>query len=201
MRASPPHILLIDNYDSFTYNIANLLEILAVEVTVRAADDIAPAEIYHYPWAGIVIGPGPGHPAHLAEVLPSLVPPDLSLPLLGICLGHQYLVYIFGGKVEPMQRPLFGIQRWIEHRNEGIFAGLPNPMPVGLYHALHASYVPPVLEIMAQDEEGHCMAVRHIHHPIWGLQFHPDSILSPQGRDLLRNWVHSLSPVSSREIV
>lgn len=187
------HILLIDNYDSFTYNIVSLLRLAGAEVTVRPADDILPAEIYHYPWSGIVIGPGPGHPAYLAEVLPPLLRPAPVAPLLGICLGHQYLVHIFGGRVEPMRRPLFGIQRYIYHNEEGIFHGLPNPMPVGLYHALHASYVPEPLIVVAQDDEGHCMAIAHQTYPVWGVQFHPDSILTPSGRLLLESWVSSLT--------
>ncbi|MEN3041085.1 MAG: aminodeoxychorismate/anthranilate synthase component II [Bacteroidia bacterium] len=194
------HILLIDNYDSFTYNIVSLLRLAGAEVTVRPADDIAPAEIYHYPWTGIIIGPGPGHPAQLAEILPMLFRPEPVAPLLGICLGHQYLVHIFGGKVEPMKRPLFGVQRPIYHTNEGIFAGLPNPMLVGLYHALHASVVPAPLIPVAQDEEGHCMAIMHPSQPVWGVQFHPDSILTPHGGRLIEAWVHTLTPHLTKNV-
>ncbi|GIV25340.1 MAG: glutamine amidotransferase [Bacteroidia bacterium] len=192
-KEQSPAVLLIDNHDSFTYNIVHLLQTAGVRVSVRPADEIRPAEIYHYPWAGLVLGPGPGHPAILAELLPPLFPPHLSVPILGICLGHQLIVHLWGGKVEPLGRPLFGFQRLIHHTGEGLFANLPNPLPVGLYHALHAAYVPPALEVVAQDEEGHCMAVRHPTYPIWGLQFHPDSILTPHGGLLIRNWVLSLS--------
>lgn len=194
------HVLLIDNYDSFTYNIVALLRLTGAEVTVRPADDLVPAEVYHYPWAGIVVGPGPGHPAYLAEILPPLLNPAPVAPLLGICLGHQYLIYVCGGKIEPMGRPLFGIQRFITHTREGIFSNLPNPMPVGLYHALHASYVPASFRVIAQDDEGHCMAVVHREYPIYGLQFHPDSILTPWGPSLIEAWVRSLTPSLTKNV-
>lgn len=194
------HILLIDNHDSFTHNIVALLRLSGAEVTVRPADDIVPAEIYHYPWAGIVIGPGPGHPAYLAEILPPLLRPAPVAPLLGICLGHQYIVHAFGGRVEPMGRPLFGVQRLIYHTGEGIFQSLPNPLPAGLYHALHATYVPDPLTIVAQDDEGHCMAISHPTYPIWGVQFHPDSILTPAGRLLIESWVHTLAPSLTKNV-
>lgn len=194
------HILLIDNYDSFTHNIVAQLRLSGAEVTVRPADDIAPAEIYYYPWAGILIGPGPGHPSYLAEVLPPLLRPAPVAPLLGICLGHQYIVHIFGGRVEPMRRPLFGVQRLIHHIGEGIFQNLPDPLPVGLYHALHASYVPEPLLVVAQDEDGHCMAIAHPEYPIWGVQFHPDSILTPAGRLLIESWIHTLAPSLTKNV-
>ncbi|MCS7297654.1 MAG: aminodeoxychorismate/anthranilate synthase component II [Bacteroidia bacterium] len=199
-RHEKPHILLIDNYDSFTFNIVALLELAGAEVTLRPADDIMPAEIYHYPWEGIVVGPGPGHPAYLSEVLPSLLRPAPVAPLLGICLGHQYLIHIFGGKVEPMGRPLFGIQRLIHHTGEGLFQGQPDPLPVGLYHALHASYVPEPLRVVAWDDEGHCMAIMHPTYPIWGVQFHPDSILTPGGPLLIESWVRSLTPSPAKNV-
>ncbi|MCX8111629.1 MAG: aminodeoxychorismate/anthranilate synthase component II [Bacteroidia bacterium] len=194
------HVLLIDNHDSFTYNIVGLLRLTNAEVTVRPADDIAPAEIYHYPWSGILIGPGPGHPAYLADVLPPLMRPAPVAPLLGICLGHQYIIHVFGGKVEPMRRPLFGVQRMIYHTGEALFSGLPNPLLVGLYHALHASHVPEPLRVIAQDEEGHCMAVMHTEYPIYGLQFHPDSILTPAGRLLIEAWVRNLTPSLTKNV-
>lgn len=194
-------ILLIDSYDSFTYNIVALLRLAGAQVTVRTINDISPGEIYHFPWKGIVIGPGPGHPAQLRDLLPPVLPPNQPAPVLGICLGHQYIVEAFGGQVEPMKRPLFGLQRLIFHTGKGIFQNMPNPFPAGLYHALHASRVPQPLEIWAHDEEGHCMAVGHPTLPIIGLQFHPDSILTPQGFDLMRAWVESLSSVTSEEIV
>ncbi|MCS6789571.1 MAG: aminodeoxychorismate/anthranilate synthase component II [Bacteroidia bacterium] len=200
MKEPSLHVLLIDNYDSFTYNIVSLLVQTGIQVSVRQATDLMPGELYHYPWAGVIIGPGPGHPSLLGEILPPLFPPALNLPILGICLGHQYIVHGFGGQVEPMKRPLFGIQRPISHNGEELFEGLPSPLPVGLYHALHASYVPEVLEITAQDQEGHCMAIRHREYPIWGLQFHPDSILSPHGREILARWVGLLTSLSAKNV-
>lgn len=196
-----PHILLIDNYDSFTYNIVALLEVAGAKVTVRPVEKLLPAEIFHYPWSGILIGPGPGHPSLIGDLLPPFLPPILNIPMLGICLGHQYIVYAHGGVIEPMKRPYFGIQKEIYHKDVGLFEGLPNPLPVGLYNALHASHVPAPLEVIAQDAEGHCMAVRHPDYPLWGVQFHPDSILTPHGGMLLRAWLTLVQTYTPQESV
>ncbi|MCX7607456.1 MAG: aminodeoxychorismate/anthranilate synthase component II, partial [Bacteroidia bacterium] len=114
---------------------------------------------------------------------------------------HQYIIQALGGRVDPIGRPLFGVQRPIYHRGIGLFERLPNPLSVGLYHALHASEVPPSLEVVAQDQEGHCMAVCHPTYPVWGLQFHPDSILTPNGRQLLQAWISLIASTYSRQIV
>ena len=184
-----PAILLIDNHDSFTYNIWAALKLSGAEVVVRSVEVLSPAEVYYYPWQGIVIGPGPGHPSRLTTILPSLLPPMLNLPLLGICLGHQYLALSYGATVAPTGKPRFGVQAPIFHTGEDLFHGLPNPLPVGLYHALGVYNLPSALRVLATDAEGLCMAFRHETHPIWGLQFHPDSILTPMGPQLFRRWV------------
>jgi anthranilate synthase/aminodeoxychorismate synthase-like glutamine amidotransferase len=185
----PPSILLIDSHDSFTYNIWAGLKLAGAEVVVRPVETLSPAEVYYYPWQGIVIGPGPGHPSRLQALLPPLLPPNLNIPLLGICLGHQYLALAHGATVNPTGRPRFGVQGFISHAGADLFEGLPNPLPVGLYHALGVYNLPPALKVLAADADGLCMAFRHETHPIWGVQFHPDSILTPMGPQLFRRWV------------
>ncbi len=184
-----PSILLIDHHDSFTYNIWAGLRLAGAEVVVRQAESLSPAEVYYYPWRGIVIGPGPGHPSRLGGLLPPLLPPALRVPILGICLGHQYLGLIYGAVVSPTGKPRFGVQSNISHTGEDLFAGLSNPLPVGLYHALGVYQLPPQLKVLATDEEDLCMAFRHREHPVWGVQFHPDSILTPAGPQIFRNWL------------
>ncbi len=194
---SKPAILLIDNEDSFTYNIRGLLSLAGAEVQVRPRRQLTEADIVEGAWTGIVIGPGPGHPKRLVQALPPLIPPHCTIPLLGICLGHQYLAYVYGGHVEPSGRPSFGIQTEAHHNGEGPFAGLPNPLKVGLYNALYVSHVPPELETIAVSPESHCLAIRHRQYPLIGLQFHPDSVLTPDGLCIFRNWlqlIHAQTP-------
>jgi anthranilate synthase/aminodeoxychorismate synthase-like glutamine amidotransferase len=188
-----PSILLIDSHDSFTYNIWAALRIAGVQVVVREVETLSPAELYYHSWQGIVIGPGPGHPARLQAILPNLLPPHMMVPLLGICLGHQYIGLVYGAEVKPTGRPRFGRQAPVFHEGTDLFQGLPNPMPVGLYHALGVYAPPPPLKVLATTEEGVCMALRHEHYPIWGVQFHPDSILTPAGPRLIRNWLSLVS--------
>ncbi len=184
-----PGILLIDNHDSFTYNIWAGLHLAGAKVVVRPVEGLSPAEVYYYPWQGIVIGPGPGHPSRLQALLEPLLPQPPSIPILGICLGHQYLGLIYGATVSPTGRPRFGVQVPITHSGDDLFEGLPNPTPVGLYHALAVYDLPPTFKMLAADEEGLCMAFRHQEYPIWGVQFHPDSILTPSGSQLFHNWL------------
>jgi anthranilate synthase/aminodeoxychorismate synthase-like glutamine amidotransferase len=189
----PPSILLIDSHDSFTYNIWAGLKLAGAEVVVRSVEALSPAEVYYYPWQGIVIGPGPGHPSRLQALLPPLLPPALNIPILGICLGHQYLALAYGATVHPTGRPRFGVQALISHEGEDLFQQLPNPLPVGLYHALGVYHLPDTLKVLAVDEEGLCMAFRHTEYPIWGVQFHPDSILTPAGPRLFRTWLNLIT--------
>lgn len=195
---SKPAILLIDNEDSFTYNIFGLLILAGAEVRVQPRRQLSEANLYEQAWAGVVIGPGPGHPERLSKSLPPLTPPHFNGPVLGICLGHQYLAYVYGGRVEPSGNPSFGIQTEAHHNGEGPFAGLANPLKVGLYNALYVSQVPPDFETIAVSPEGHCLAIRHRQYALIGLQFHPDSILTPEGLRILQNWlqlIHSKTPL------
>lgn len=174
-------ILLVDNYDSFTYNLAHYLCELGAEVAVRRPDELnARLEPSH-----LVLSPGPGRPS---EQLIQLVR-DARVRTLGVCLGHQAVVEAFGGEVGRAQRLLHGKTSVIEHDGRGVFAGLPQQLEVGRYHSLAATRVSDVLEVSARSEDGEVMAVRHRELPIEGVQFHPESVLTPLGKDLLRNFL------------
>ena len=179
-------ILLIDNYDSFTYNLAHLFGALGEEVVVRRNDepgleDLEPDRL--------VISPGPGRPADAGnseEIIRRLGP---RTPTLGVCLGHQALVEVFGGEVGFARELVHGKSSPVEHDGRGIFAGLPQGFDAGRYHSLAATRVPPELEVCATCDEGEVMAVRHRELPVDGLQFHPESVLTPLGPELAHNFL------------
>ena len=174
-------ILLVDNYDSFTYNLAHYLSELGAEVSVRRPEELSPSlEPTH-----LVLSPGPGRPS------PQLVELVLSsrVPTLGVCLGHQAVVKAFGGEIGSAQRLLHGKTSVVEHDGKGVFRGLPQGLEVGRYHSLAATRVPDVLEVLARSDDGEVMGVRHRELPIEGVQFHPESVLTPLGKDLLRNFI------------
>ncbi len=174
-------ILLVDNYDSFTYNLAHYLCELGAEVAVRRPDELNPRlEPSH-----LVLSPGPGRPT---EQLVGLVR-DSRVPTLGVCLGHQAVVQAFGGEIGSAQRLLHGKTSVIEHDGRGVFEGLPQQLEVGRYHSLAATTIPDELEVSARAEDGEVMGVRHKTLPIQGVQFHPESVLTPLGKDLLRNFL------------
>jgi anthranilate synthase component 2/para-aminobenzoate synthetase component 2 len=174
-------ILLVDNYDSFTYNLAHYLAELGADVSVRRpeqlSDNLEPTHL--------VLSPGPGRPS---AQLVGLVR-DSRVPTLGVCLGHQAVVEAFGGEIDSAQRLLHGKTSTVEHDGKGVFRGLPQGFEVGRYHSLAATRVPDVLEVSARSEDGEVMGVRHRELPIEGVQFHPESVLTPLGKDLLRNFI------------
>jgi anthranilate synthase/aminodeoxychorismate synthase-like glutamine amidotransferase len=179
-------ILLVDNYDSFTYNLAHYLAELGAEVSVRRpeelGDDLEPTHL--------VLSPGPGRPS---EQLVELVRSS-GIPTLGVCLGHQAVVEAFGGEIASAQRLLHGKTSTVEHDGKGVFRGLPQDFEVGRYHSLAATRVPDALEISARSDDGEVMGVRHRELPIEGVQFHPESVLTPLGKDLLRNFIDPRFP-------
>jgi len=184
-------ILLIDNYDSFTYNLAHLLEELGAEVTVIRNDAIDADDAETLSPTHLVISPGPGRPGDAGttiEVLKRLGP---RIPTLGVCLGHQAIVEAFGGEVGQAKRLVHGKASAVTHDGRGVFAGLPNPLEAGRYHSLAATRVPDSLDVCATTADGEVMAVRHQELPIDGIQFHPESVLTPLGRDLLRNFLEA----------
>ncbi len=182
-------ILLVDNYDSFTYNLAHLFQELGAEVTVVRNDAIDADEAERLGPSHLVVSPGPGRPADAGssvEIVRRLAP---SVPTLGVCLGHQAIVEAFGGEVGQARRLLHGKASAISHDGKGIFEGLPDPLEGGRYHSLAAARVPESLEVCATAEDGEIMAVRHRDLPVVGIQFHPESVLTPDGPELGRNFL------------
>ena len=174
-------ILVVDNYDSFTYNLVHMLEELGGDVIVRRND--APGLEQLEP-THLVLSPGPGRPP---ERIVELVRRTRARTL-GVCLGHQAIVQAFGGEIGRAQRLVHGKASPGEHDGRGIFAGLPAGFDAGRYHSLAATAIPECLEVSARGDD-EVMAVRHRELPVDGVQFHPESVLTPHGRDLLRNFL------------
>jgi anthranilate synthase/aminodeoxychorismate synthase-like glutamine amidotransferase len=182
-------VLLIDNYDSFTYNLAHLFGELGAEVVVRRNDEITVAEAEAMAPTHVVISPGPGRP-EAAGVSEEIVRTFAGrVPTLGVCLGHQAIVSAFGGEVGPAQALVHGKATMVAHDGRGIFAGLPEDFLAGRYHSLAATTIPDCLEISATAADGEVMAVRHRELPVDGVQFHPESVLTPVGRELAANFL------------
>ncbi len=194
MSAGPPagagRLLMVDNYDSFTYNLVQILLARGVEVEVVRNDvESAEALLARRP-AGIVLSPGPGRPEE-AGVCVELIGRRPAVPLLGVCLGHQALGVAFGGVVDRAPRLMHGKTSQIRHLGEGLFAGLPNPFEATRYHSLEvrADSLPEVFEPVAWSEEGTLMGMRHRGLPYWGVQFHPESVLTAAGPALIDNFL------------
>ncbi len=184
-------LLLIDNYDSFTYNLAHLLEELGADVAVVRNDAIDADEAERLGPGHLVISPGPGRPADAGAtgaILRRLAP---RVPTLGVCLGHQAIVEVFGGEVGQARTLVHGKASQVTHDGRGIFSGLPDPLPAGRYHSLAATRVPECLDVSARTADGEVMAVRHRDLPVDGIQFHPESVLTPQGAKLARNFLEA----------
>jgi anthranilate synthase/aminodeoxychorismate synthase-like glutamine amidotransferase len=183
------NVLLIDNYDSFTYNLAHLFGELGAEVVVRRNDEVTIEEAEAMEPTHVVISPGPGRP-EAAGVSEDIVRAFAGRkPLLGVCLGHQAIVSVFGGEVGPARDLVHGKATMVGHDGRGLFAGLPEDFLAGRYHSLAATSLPESLEISATAADGEVMAVRHRELPVDGVQFHPESVLTPVGRDLARNFL------------
>jgi anthranilate synthase/aminodeoxychorismate synthase-like glutamine amidotransferase len=179
-------ILLVDNYDSFTYNLVHLFQGLGAEVVVRRNDAIDADEAERLRPSHLVVSPGPGRPEDSGatlEIVRRLAP---ATPTLGVCLGHQAIVQAFGGEIGQARELVHGKATEVSHDGRGIFAGLPQPFQAGRYHSLAATSVPEVLEVSATSPDGEVMAVRHRELPVDGVQFHPESVLTPLGPDLCR---------------
>jgi len=182
-------ILLVDNYDSFTYNLAHLFGELGAEVVVRRNDAIDAASAARLGATHLVISPGPGRPADAGatpELVRKLAP---TMPTLGVCLGHQAIVEAFGGEIAAARELVHGKACTVKHDGRGLFAGLPTELEAGRYHSLAAETVPDELEVSATADDGEVMAVRHRELPIDGIQFHPESVLTPLGREIARNFL------------
>jgi len=188
-------ILVIDNYDSFTYNLVQYLGELGAEMEVVRNDQLSVDEIAERAPERIVISPGPCTPAEAGVSVETIRELGHKIPILGVCLGHQSIGQAYGGKVVRAAKPMHGKTSPIRHTGEGIFRGIPAPFTVARYHSLviEPSSLPDELEAVAwTDEPGYeteIQAVRHREHPVWGVQFHPESIASEHGHALLRNFL------------
>jgi anthranilate synthase/aminodeoxychorismate synthase-like glutamine amidotransferase len=182
-------ILLVDNYDSFTYNLVHVFEELGAEVVVRRNDEIDADAAERLAPSHLVISPGPGRPegsGATVEIVRRLAP---TTPTLGVCLGHQAIVEAFGGEIGQAQRLMHGKASAVSHDGRGIFAGLSQDFQAGRYHSLAATTVPDELEVSATTADGEVMAVRHRALRVDGVQFHPESVLTPEGPHLCRNFL------------
>jgi anthranilate synthase component II len=184
-------LLLIDNYDSFTYNLYQYLAEMGADVQVRRNDHVTLDEIEAMQPDHIVISPGPGTPTEAGlscKVIETFGP---CTPVLGVCLGHQAIGQVYGGRVLRAPEPMHGKTSMMYHQGQGVFRNLPVPFEANRYHSLivERSTLPAELEITAETADGLIMGLRHCTYPVEGVQFHPESIMTPTGKDLLRNFL------------
>jgi anthranilate synthase component 2/para-aminobenzoate synthetase component 2 len=186
-----PKLLLIDNYDSFTYNLVQAFMVLGADVQVFRNDEISVLQALELAPSHLCISPGPGRPDDAGVSLAMLAAFERRIPVLGVCLGHQALVQHFGGRIVSADRLMHGKTSMIDHDGRTIYEGLSNPFQAGRYHSLaaEAASLPAVLEITARSERGEIMGVRHRQLPMEGVQFHPESVLTPEGNRLLGNFL------------
>lgn len=185
------NILLLDNYDSFTYNLLHYLAELGAETEVVRNDALSIEDIRRKNPQGILISPGPGRPED-AGICPQVIRElGSKFPILGVCLGHQAIGMVFGGTVKRAPEPMHGKTSAMLHQGKGVFAGLPSPFTATRYHSLIVDKAgfPDALEITAETEDGLIMGLQHREYRIHGVQFHPESIASKRGHDLLRNFL------------
>jgi anthranilate synthase/aminodeoxychorismate synthase-like glutamine amidotransferase len=184
-------ILVIDNYDSFTYNLVQYLGELGAEICIARNDQITLAQIAQMQPDRIVISPGPGDPDDGGVSLDVIAQMGASVPILGVCLGHQCIGQIYGGVVRRAPRLMHGKTSLIHHNRRDLFAGLPSPFEAARYHSLivERETLPACLEVTAWTDEGEIMGLRHRTNPVFGVQFHPESILTDCGRAILRNFL------------
>ena len=194
-------LLLIDNYDSFTYNLAQYLTELGAEVLVRRNDAITIAEAEALAPSHLVISPGPCTPTEAGVSCALIERLGPRTPTLGVCLGHQCIGAVYGGRVIRAPEPVHGKVSAIYHQGAGALAGLPQPFDATRYHSLivERETLPSVLEVTAETSDGLIMALRHREYPIEGVQFHPESILTTSGKDLLRNFLRMSPPAIAAE--
>jgi anthranilate synthase/aminodeoxychorismate synthase-like glutamine amidotransferase len=185
-------VLVIDNYDSFTYNLVQYLGELGAAVVVRRNDEATVAQLRGLGHDRVVISPGPGRPEQAGVSLGAIQEFGPRMPLLGVCLGHQAIGLAFGGEVIRAPQPIHGKTSTVEHNGQGVFSGLAGSFQAGRYHSLIVgeSTLPPDLEVMARTkDDGLVMGLRHRTMPIHGVQFHPESVLTNEGRRILRNFL------------
>lgn len=186
-------LLVLDNYDSFTYNLVQYLGELGAEPVVRRNDAIAVEEVAELAPGAIVISPGPCTPAQAGISVPLIQRCGAEIPILGVCLGHQAIAEAYGGRVVRARRVMHGKTSRIAHTGVDLFEGLPSPIEVMRYHSLVAdrASLPRELEVIAvaQDDPDEIHGVRHRTHPVWGVQFHPESVMTPEGRRIVATFL------------
>jgi anthranilate synthase component 2 len=184
-------ILVVDNYDSFTYNLVQYFGELGAEPVVVRNDELPPSRAGAVGAERLVISPGPGVPADAGYSIDYVRTLGMEMPTLGVCLGHQAIAAAFGGAVVPAPEPRHGKTSDIVHDGRGVFAGLPNPFVATRYHSLATVDLPDVLEVVARSEDGVVQGIRHRELPIHGVQFHPESVMTTAGMALLENFLRS----------
>lgn len=187
-----PQVLLIDNYDSFTYNLVQQLEVEGARVTVLRNDRVEPADLDRIGATHLIISPGPGRPSAAGRSIEMVRAARGRVPVLGVCLGHQAIAESVGLEVGPARRLMHGKTSLIHHDGQGVFADLPNPFEAGRYHSLAVvdARIRQALQVSAWTDDGEVMAVRDPASVVVGVQFHPESILTPEGPRLLSNFLH-----------
>lgn len=181
-------ILLIDNYDSFTHNLYQAFAMQGEKVHIVRNDKITLSQIEEMPVKGIVLSPGPGRPEDAGICIEVIQKLGHKIPILGVCLGHQAIGVAFGGEVNRASHILHGKESLIFHYRTPLFKGVSLPFKAGRYHSLIVDKISPELRVDAEDESGSVMALSHRQFPIFGLQFHPESILTPEGNKIIHNW-------------
>jgi para-aminobenzoate synthetase component II len=191
-------ILVLDNHDSFTFNLVQGLGALGADVHVALSDTLTIAQIERLAPSGLVVSPGPGTTADSGVSARAIEHFHALLPILGVCLGHQVLCEVFGARVQRAARPLHGVTSLIHHDGRAVFSGLPSPLKVARYHSwiVDGTTLPRGLIASALTEEGELMAVRHERFPLQGVQFHPESFLTDHGLRMLENFVRLTSTTS-----
>jgi anthranilate synthase component II len=190
-------ILLIDNYDSFVYNLARYVRELGEEPLVRRHDALTVEEVLELGPSHVIISPGPCSPAEAGISTEVVRQVGARIPVLGVCLGHQCIGAAYGGEIVRAGRPMHGKTSRIHHRGGDLFTGIPTPFLASRYHSLVISpaSVPAELEVTATSEDGEIMAVRHVRHPVYGVQFHPESVLTEHGYRMLDHFLHGVPSV------
>jgi anthranilate synthase/aminodeoxychorismate synthase-like glutamine amidotransferase len=194
LQGRRPRVLVVDNYDSFTYNLVQCLESLGAQCLVRHNDETSVRDALAVEPDGVLISPGPGAPDDAGVTLELIGALAGSRPMLGVCLGHQAIAQAFGARVERAAAPVHGKTSLVSHDGRGVFHGLPSPFEATRYHSLLVARpsLPPAFEVSAETDDGQVMGLRHRRWPLEGVQFHPESILTEQGPRLVQNWLSSL---------
>jgi anthranilate synthase component II len=188
-------LLFLDNYDSFTYNLVHYFKELGAEVTVVTQDDTSVLDLDYSYFDAVVIGPGPNSPNESGILMSFLESCQQQVkPVLGVCLGHQAIGVLLGMQLARAQKPMHGKTSFLHHVRSDIFESLPSPMCVGRYHSLviHETAEQSAIEVLMRDELGQIMAFRSKEFPLWGIQFHPESVLTPEGKWLLNHWLEQV---------